>query len=108
MASGARKRTRSETDDNRAECPFSVILEPEAKKSASKKRKREEEIEPPKKIYNQLSPFSPSGKFKTHETLDVSYTVEPSAKWQEMTRYNSFVRKWRRWMTAHRRCSLPA
>jgi len=95
MAS-SRKRPRVETDDNRAECPFSVILDPETKKPNTKKRKRGEEEEPAKKIYNQLSPFSPSGKFKTHETLDVSYTVEPSAKWQEMTRYNSFVRKSRR------------
>ena len=40
-----------------------------------------------------MSPFAPRGKFKTHQTMDVSYSVEPRKRWLDMTRYNSFVRK---------------
>lgn len=95
MPGSARKRPRREVEENRADCPFTVTIESEFSKKATKRRKsgRGDTAEPPRKIYHQLSPFSPVGKFKTHETLDIDYAVEPSAKWQEMTRYNSFVRK---------------
>ncbi|QBZ53295.1 hypothetical protein PoMZ_08970 [Pyricularia oryzae] len=39
----------------------------------------------------QLSPFIPPGKFATHDTMDVSYTVEPAKEWKRMTRYNRFI-----------------
>ncbi|MBE3045568.1 hypothetical protein IMZ48_24080 [Candidatus Bathyarchaeota archaeon] len=94
MPGSARKRPRPEVEENRADCPFTVTIESEFNKKAPKRRKSGKDApEPPRKIYRQLSPFSPIGQFKTHETLDIDYAVEPSAKWQEMTRYNSFVRK---------------
>ena len=59
---------------------------------ASKKRKREGP-DTGKGVFVQSSPFKPSGKFKTCQTLDTSYFVKPSKRWTNMTRYNSFVRK---------------
>lgn len=46
-----------------------------------------------KKPFFQLSPFEPAGKFRTRESMDIHYHLEPRKKWTEMTRYNSFVRK---------------
>ncbi|KAK3310659.1 uncharacterized protein B0T15DRAFT_387593 [Chaetomium strumarium] len=94
MAS-SRKRPRAEPEDNRAECPFSVkTVDPKDKDQKKKKRRRTEsgeEEDVTQKVPVQLSPFTPSGKFKTHETMDLYYQVEPSKKWTDMTRYNSFV-----------------
>jgi hypothetical protein len=96
MAS-ARKRPRVETEDNRAECPFSIkIVDPKDKEQKKKKRRRTdngEDDDANTKVNLQMSPFAPSGKFKTHETMDLHYQVEPAKKWTDMTRYNSFVRK---------------
>ncbi|KAL2260131.1 hypothetical protein VTK26DRAFT_5958 [Humicola hyalothermophila] len=94
MAS-ARKRPRTEPEDNRAECPFSIkVVDPKDKEQKKKKRRRtengeEDDVNP--RINVQLSPFAPSGKFKTHETMDIYYQVDPGKKWTDMTRYNSFV-----------------
>ncbi|KAK0631882.1 hypothetical protein B0T14DRAFT_14315 [Immersiella caudata] len=94
MAS-ARKRPRVETEDNRAECPFSIkIVDPKDKEQKKKKRRRTdngEDDDANTKVNLQMSPFAPSGKFKTHETMDLHYQVEPAKKWTDMTRYNSFV-----------------
>jgi hypothetical protein len=95
MAS-ARKRPRQETaDDARAECPFHIPdINLKSTEQKNKKRRRKtsgDDEEVSTKTLQQLSPFSPSGKFTTYETLDRPYTVEPSKKWSDMTRYNSFV-----------------
>lgn len=97
MAS-ARKRPRVENEENRAECPFSVrIVDPKDKEQKKNKKRRRteggEDDDVEKKSNLQLSPFSPSGKFKTYGTMDVHYQVDPAKKWTDMTRYNSFVRK---------------
>lgn len=96
MAS-ARKRPRAEPEDNRAECPFTIrIVDPKEKEQKKKKRRRTEngdEEDASQKINLQMSPFAPSGKFKTFETMDLHYQVDPAKKWTDMTRYNSFVRK---------------
>ena len=96
MAS-ARKRPRVEPEDNRAECPFSIkIVDPKDKEQKKKKRRRTdggEEDDGAQRINMQLSPFTPSGKFKTFETLDIHYQVDPAKRWTDMTRYNSFVCK---------------
>ncbi|KAH8905317.1 hypothetical protein BR93DRAFT_882374 [Coniochaeta sp. PMI_546] len=93
-----RKRPRQsepveQAADNKAECPFTaVVVDPKEKEQKNKKRRRtagsEEEHT---KISVQPSPFSPSGTFKTHATMDVHYKVEPAKRWTDMTRYNSFV-----------------
>ncbi|KAK4140301.1 uncharacterized protein C8A04DRAFT_32181 [Dichotomopilus funicola] len=95
MAS-ARKRPRAEPEDNRAECPFSVkIVESRDRDQKKKKRRRtengDEEDSAGQRNSLQMSPFAPSGKFKTHETMDLHYQVDPLKRWTDMTRYNSFV-----------------
>jgi len=98
MAS-ARKRPRAEPEDNRAECPFTIkIVDPKDKEQKKKKRRRTEngdEEDTAQRINLQMSPFAPSGKFKTHETMDLFYQVDPPKRWTDMTRYNSFVRKFK-------------
>lgn len=98
MASSSRKRPRPEatSEDNRAECPFSIrVVDPKEKEQKKKKRRRTdaEEEEAAPRMSLQMSPFAPSGKFKTYETMDIYYQVDPAKRWTDMTRYNSFVRK---------------
>jgi hypothetical protein len=96
----ARKRPRqpepaeqSSAQDNKAECPFSAfVVTDKEKDQKNKKRRRTAGGDDEPKILSQPAPFSPSGAFKTHETMDVHYKVEPSKRWTDMTRYNSFVR----------------
>lgn len=96
------KRPHQETEDNRAECPFTIRLvdprEKELKMKSKKRRKRghsstgnHEDDDSGKKILQQCAPFAPKGSFETHQTMDVHYVVEPARQWAEMTRYNSFV-----------------
>ncbi|KAK0733934.1 hypothetical protein B0T26DRAFT_631645 [Lasiosphaeria miniovina] len=96
MAS-ARKRPRAETEDNRAECPFVIkLVDPKDKEQKKKAKRRRfegagDDDDTSQRINLQMSPFSPSGKLKTYETMDLHYQVEPAKKWTDMTRYNSFV-----------------
>jgi hypothetical protein len=95
MAS-ARKRHRAEPEDNRAECPFTVKnVDPKDKERKKKKRGRTENVEEStaQRINQQMSLFKPCGKFKTHKAMDLYYQVDPAKRWTDMTRYNSFVRK---------------
>lgn len=90
----ARKRPRDLDETSKAECPFNVrIVDPKEREQKKKKRRRdaEEPEDGVPKIPVQLSPFAPTGKFKTHDNMDLHYQVEPTKRWQEMTRYNSFV-----------------
>lgn len=93
-----RKRSRSVGEENRAECPFTITYATgpaatQADRQKNKKRKRDGQDDD-KRVQIQISPFSPTGNFKTHENMDLYYTVEPGKRWQDMTRYNSFVRKY--------------
>ncbi|EWZ28451.1 uncharacterized protein FOBCDRAFT_251731 [Fusarium oxysporum Fo47] len=90
-----RKRSRSVREENRAECPFTISYAtgPSAaqqERHKNKKRKRDGQNDD-KRVQIQISPFFPTGSFKTHDTMDLYYTVEPGKRWQDMTRYNSFV-----------------
>ncbi|QKD57457.1 uncharacterized protein FOBCDRAFT_277091 [Fusarium oxysporum Fo47] len=90
-----RKRSRSVGEENRAECPFTISYAPDPSRAdqerhKNKKRKRDCQDDD-KRVQIQISPFSPTGSFKTHDTMDLYYTVEPGKRWQDMTRYNSFV-----------------
>ncbi|KAI6754220.1 hypothetical protein HG530_012734 [Fusarium avenaceum] len=90
-----RKRSRSVGEENRAECPFTISYanspsRAEQERHKNKKRKRDGQDDD-KRVQIQISPFSPTGSFKTHDTMDLYYTVEPGKRWQDMTRYNSFV-----------------
>lgn len=90
----ARKRPRDNIDDtSRAECPFWIRhVDPRERELKKKRRRKDDDGEGDNpKIPVQMSPFAPTGKFKTHETMDIHYAVEPSKRWSEMTRYNSFV-----------------
>jgi hypothetical protein len=78
--------------DNAADCPFTASVVPDKDRDQkSKKRQKTSGQDDEPKINTQLSPFSPSGTFKTYDTMDVFYKVEPSKRWTDMTRYNSFV-----------------
>ncbi|KAF4978058.1 hypothetical protein FZEAL_5523 [Fusarium zealandicum] len=91
-----RKRSRSIAEENRAECPFTITYassptRAEQERHKNKKRKRDGQDDD-KRVQIQISPFSPTGTFKTGpDTMDLYYTVEPGKRWQDMTRYNSFV-----------------
>jgi hypothetical protein len=92
------KRPRSNAEENRAECPYTIRTrlptQVESRQHFSKKRKSEGPDEERKAEWHwQNSPFNPKGKFKTNETVDVKYAVDPPAGWQAMTRYSSFVCK---------------
>lgn len=91
-----RKRTREVDEASRAECPFTIrLIDPKDRDQKKKRRRRNDDDSDDSrdnKIPVQMSPFAPSGKFKSFETMDIHYVVEPSKRWSEMTRYNSFVR----------------
>lgn len=100
MSSKPRKRSRPVTDENRADCPFTVALvaapSSEERDHIPKKRKRDDEedgasVSNGKRELVQMSPFQPRGKFKSNQSMNLAYTVEPRKQWLEMTRYNSFV-----------------
>lgn len=93
----SRKHSRSGPEENRIEYPFTISYPPSTRINQGqkgKKRKRDSH-ENEKKGQFQMSPFSPTGKFKNNSTMDLHYTVEPRKRWMNMTRYNSFVCKYR-------------
>ncbi|KAJ6439223.1 ebs-bah-phd domain-containing protein [Purpureocillium lavendulum] len=55
----------------------------------AKKRKRDEPVHNQEQSL-QESPFAPKGKFKTHQSMNVIYDIEPRKAWYGMTRFNSF------------------
>ncbi|OBS16533.1 hypothetical protein FPOA_12852 [Fusarium poae] len=90
-----RKKSRSFGEENRAKCPFTIsyaigLSATQQERHKNKKRKRNGQDDD-KRVQLQISPFSPTGSFKTHDTMDLYYTVEPGKQWHDMTRYNSFV-----------------
>ncbi|KAG6042693.1 hypothetical protein E4U17_001270 [Claviceps sp. LM77 group G4] len=100
MSSKSRKRSRPISEENRADCPFSITIvaahNHENRGHTSKKRERDGHehgtaAKSSKKELVQVSPFEPRGKFKSSQSMNLVYTVEPQKQWLEMTRYNSFV-----------------
>ncbi|KAG5925749.1 hypothetical protein E4U42_003989 [Claviceps africana] len=100
MSSKSRKRSRPVSDENRADCPFTVtaVAAPslENRHHISKKRKRGDgenggAAGHGRRELIQVSPFEPRGRFKSNQSMNLVYTVEPQKQWLEMTRYNSFV-----------------
>ncbi|KAG5989340.1 hypothetical protein E4U52_005649 [Claviceps spartinae] len=100
MSPKSRKRSRPISEDNRADCPFSITIvaahNHENRGHASKKRERDGHehgtaAKSSKKELVQVSPFEPKGKFKSSQSMNLVYTVEPQKQWLDMTRYNSFV-----------------
>ncbi|KAG5924955.1 hypothetical protein E4U61_004858 [Claviceps capensis] len=100
MSPKSRKRSRPISEENRADCPFSIttVAAPnhENRGHISKKRERDGHThgtaaKSSKKELVQVSPFEPKGKFKSSQSMNLVYTVEPQKQWLEMTRYNSFV-----------------
>ena len=101
----ARKRPMAEPADSRAEHPFIIMMvDPKEKEQKKKKRRRVDngKDDTTQRISLQISPFAPCGKFKTNETMDLSYRVDLAKKWTGMTRYNSFVRKSNRFYSTRR------
>lgn len=110
----SRKRSRSIPEENRAECAFTISYTTASTRSdqgpKNKKRKGQDEE---KRSMLQMSPFTPTGKFKSISNLDLHYTVEPRKRWLDMTRYNSFVREytgsspWTKQLTETRQSTEP-
>jgi hypothetical protein len=93
-----RKRSLSVGEDNCAKCPFAISYETghspaQQKRPKNKKRKYDGQDEN-NWAQSQISPFKPMGSFKTHQSMDLKYTVEPRERWQKMSRYNSFIREY--------------
>ncbi|EXK77692.1 hypothetical protein FOQG_17606 [Fusarium oxysporum f. sp. raphani 54005] len=90
-----RKRSLSVGEDNCAECPFTISYEtgdsPAQQKWPKNKRRKYDGQDENNQAQSQISPFKPMGSFKTHESMDLKYTVEPRERWQKMSRYNSFI-----------------
>ncbi|KAG6018312.1 hypothetical protein E4U41_003976 [Claviceps citrina] len=108
MSSKSRKRTRPVSEENRADCPFTVVMAAsptlENRDHIPKKRKRDGEERDGgagagagagnaacRRELIQVSPFEPRGRFRSNQSMNLAYTVEPQKQWLEMTRYNSFV-----------------
>lgn len=93
--SDGRRADEKQADENRADCPFTItkIATPTRDQSGllAKKRRRDSADDESRELV-QHSPFQPRGSFKTHQSMDLSYWVEPRKRWLDMTRYNSFVR----------------
>ncbi|RFN43451.1 hypothetical protein FIE12Z_12313 [Fusarium flagelliforme] len=92
---GNRKRSRPVTEENSVECPFKISYVPgpsrvDQERHKNEKRKRDSRDDD-KRIQIQISPFSPIGSFQSHDTMDMYYEIAPGKRWQDMTRYNSFV-----------------
>ncbi|GKU07859.1 unnamed protein product [Fusarium langsethiae] len=90
-----RKRWRSVQEKTYAGNPFTITFAPgpsdaDERRHNNKKRKHNDQ-DVDKRVQIQISPFSPTGSFKAHDSLGVYYTVEPAKQWQGMTGYNSFV-----------------
>ncbi|KAK2469079.1 hypothetical protein H9L39_19347 [Fusarium oxysporum f. sp. albedinis] len=92
---GKRKRSLSVGEDNCAKCPFTISYEtgdsPAQQKWPKNKRRKYDGQDENNQAQSQISPFKPMGSFKTHESMDLKYTVEPRERWQKMSRYNSFI-----------------
>ncbi|KAH7112689.1 hypothetical protein EDB81DRAFT_873605 [Dactylonectria macrodidyma] len=84
-----RKRRISVAEEDSVECPFFITSREKERRNNNKRKNDDQEQESMVQIQN--SPFSPTGTFKTHDTMDISYTVEPGKIWPSMTRYNSFI-----------------
>ncbi|KAM0294463.1 hypothetical protein ACHAPM_011202 [Fusarium culmorum] len=90
-----RKRWRSGQEKTYAGCPFTITFAPgpsgadEGRRNNKKRKHNDQDVD--KKFQIQISPFSPTGSFKAHHSLDMYYIVEPANQWQNMSRYNSFV-----------------
>lgn len=91
------KRSRNDTDESYAKCPFAIkLVDPKKEEQKRKKRRKQaENVEDDEIKENpaRLSPFAPTGKFNKYDTMDVHYQVEPAKKWADMTPYNSFICK---------------
>ncbi|KAI1066994.1 hypothetical protein LB507_011624 [Fusarium sp. FIESC RH6] len=90
-----RIRSQSVVEENHAYCPFTISYTTGPSRAGQKRHKNKEQTcerqDDDKRLQLQISPFSPTGSFKTHNTMDLHYVVEPWKQWQDMTRYNSFV-----------------
>ncbi|PON20063.1 hypothetical protein TGAM01_v211067 [Trichoderma gamsii] len=79
-----------ESNDH-AECPFFVKIAAACMDEHQLPQKRKRGRPDKQEYCFQRSPFTPSGKFNSCESLDVLYSIRPRKKWSTMTRYRSFV-----------------
>ena len=93
MSKSRKRRRKGVADDgSRAECPFSIRLiynDSRYERDWNEPRKRRRHAA--NGIRHETSPLVPAGKFKTHETLHVYYSVDPCMQWDNMTVYKNFL-----------------
>jgi hypothetical protein len=89
MPSRSRKRLRLNVGEDYT-FKATIILELPASQRKTKRQKLDKR-EHNKCVMIQKAPFLPAGQFKTYDSMDLQYKVDP--EWLEMTRYNCFVRK---------------
>jgi hypothetical protein len=90
------KRRRNNVDKGRIDCPFTVaIIANQRSDRPSKKRKTQDGNNVHRQL-TQVSPFRLEGKFISIQSMDITYTMEPQTRWQNMSRYHNFMCKLRR------------
>ncbi|OAQ58987.2 BAH domain-containing protein [Pochonia chlamydosporia 170] len=93
MVSKVGRRRRAKNHENTADCPFKVtrvLVPPDEKLHYATTQGRVDSRGRLERL--QQSPFDPPGAFKSHRTMNLSYSIAPHKPWYEMRRYNSFVR----------------
>lgn len=96
-----RKRPHDAPEAKGAECPFTITTKLANVDDATKniiQIKKDPKVPGPQPGRSQtgglqISPFDVSGKFKTHWTLNLQYSVEPRLQWNHVKAYGSFVCK---------------
>ncbi|KAB5579881.1 hypothetical protein GE09DRAFT_948904 [Coniochaeta sp. 2T2.1] len=89
----ATEQASEQAIDQQAECPFTaqIVNADDRLKKKNKRRRTGSSTANDPDLKIQQSPFHPAGSFKTNKTLDAHYRVDPAQRWNDMTRYNSFV-----------------
>ncbi|OAA63225.1 ebs-bah-phd domain-containing protein [Akanthomyces lecanii RCEF 1005] len=89
MGKKARKFSGAAEEKKYAYCPFKISKLVEAPDDAPTHHAGIELQTIQGRI--QISPFSPQGRFRTVQSMNLSYFVQPRKAWFSMTRYNSAV-----------------
>ncbi|OAQ57643.1 BAH domain-containing protein [Pochonia chlamydosporia 170] len=91
MGRKSRKRRRCSIEEGRVGCPFTVITLTDQSSERTSEKRKQHHGDKVDRQFTQLSPFKPQGKFISNQSMDMSYTIEPLKRWQDMTRYHTFI-----------------
>lgn len=79
------KRHRAADEESYASCPFEITRLLPAPVNDTEQGAHNGRV--------QISPFSPQGRFRTSQSMDLQYFVQPWKAWAAMGCYNKLVRK---------------